>query len=265
MTLYFTNEEQSEFEASIKEKHFSSKFGFVNAHNGFRRGCMHLIVAGTGGGKSTLTRSLIRDIIFNKENDCTVALWLSEETVLEYKALFSMNATSHEKLLNTFTHSEQDDKECSELKFFEWMHFHSPDILIMDNITTSQFYMDKRPEAQAKFAIKLKESLKINKTAGIIIAHADSQQTHQKGGLLDVNNIRGSKTICNLTEFAYVIQTFTTAASRLTTIRVAKSRSQEVVHDLYFLNYDKITKSYLGDSPVEFKKFKEVFDARNKL
>lgn len=265
MTLHFTPEEQLVYEKSIKEKHFSSRFGFVNSTNGFRRGCMHLLIAGTGGGKSTLTRSLIRDVIFNKENNCTVGLWLSEETVLEYKTLFSLNAVSHEKLLNTIAHSEQDDKNCSELKFFEWLNFHGFDFLIFDNITTSQFYMDKRPDAQARFASKLKEALKVNNTAGIIVAHADSQQSNQKGGLLDINNIRGSKSICNLAEFAYIVQTFSTPLARVTTVRIAKSRSQEVIHDLYFLNYDKITKSYLTDTPIEFKKFKEVFDARNKL
>ena len=226
---------------------------------------MHLLIAGTGAGKSTITRSVIKDLVFHKQNDCTVAIWLSEESVHEYKALFSLGVESSERLLNTHAKSEMDDSEIREMYFFEWLHFTKPDVLILDNITTSKFYVDKKPEEQARFATKLKENLKQLHCAGIIIAHADSQQTHQRGGLLDVNNIRGSKTICNLTEFAYVIQTFTTPQSRFTTLRIAKSRSQKIIHDLYFLQYEASTMSYVADKAAEFDKFKEAFNARNKL
>lgn len=265
MTLYFTKDEQEEFSASLKLKNFSSSFGFLNSHNGLRRGCMHLLVAGTGAGKSTLTRSLIRDFLFNKENRFTLALWLSEETVREYKTLFSLNSPSHEVLLNSVAYSELDSGHCSELAFFEWLNTHRPGVLIFDNITTSKFYMDKRPQEQAVFATKLKSILKSNNTAGVIIAHADSQQTAQRGGLLDLNNIRGSKTICNLTEFAYVFQTFTSGSKKLTTIRTVKNRSQQVIHDLYALNYNPLLMAYENDTPLEFKKFKDAYDARNKL
>ena len=265
MTLSFTEKEQNEFEASLNEIHFSSKFGFFNTNRCPRRGSLHLLIAGTGAGKSTIVRSVLRDLLFHPKNDPIICIWLSEETVEEYRAMFSMGVPSHERLLNTNAYSEQDNMEVSELHFFEWVSMISPDILILDNITTSKFYEGKRPDDQAKFATKLKHLIKDIHCAGIIIAHADSQQTAQRGGLLDVNNIRGSKTICNLAEFAYLLQTFETKSTRYSTIRIAKSRTQDVLHPIYLLQYEGRTRSYIADMPIEFEKFKEAFNERNKL
>lgn len=265
MTLHFTKEEQEAFEASLREKHFASKLGFVNSTNGFRRGNMHLFIAGTGGGKSTLVRTLIRDLLFNPENNPAISIWLSEESIEEYKALFAAGVPSHDRLLNTNAFSEQDNQQISEMMFFEWIDMHTPDVLIFDNITTSKFYEGKRPDDQARFSAKLKNAIKKANCAGIVIAHADSQQTNQRGGMLDLNNIRGAKTIVNLTEFAYLVQTFRTENALYSTLRIAKSRSQEIIHDCYLLNYDKSTRSYITDAAVPFKKLKEVYDLRNKL
>lgn len=265
MTLFYTSDEARNFKKSLMAVHFHSNFGWVNSHNGFRRGSMHLLIAGTGAGKSTITRSIIRDLIFHKDNDCIVGVWLSEETIEEYKTLFSLGVSSNDKLLNTNAISEMDNSEINELYFFEWLGMIQPDILILDNITTSKFYVDKKPDEQARFATKLKEALKKNNCAGVIIAHADSQQTAQRGGLLDINNIRGSKTICNLTEFAYILQTFSTPLARFTALRIVKSRSQKLVHDLYYLKYEPSSMSYVSDTASEFKEFKEAFNARNKF
>lgn len=265
MTLFFTNDEQAKLEASLKEVHFHSQFGFVNSTNGFRRGNMHLFIAGTGAGKSTLTRSLIRDLLFHKKNDPIICLWLSEETVEEYKTMFALGVPSHERLLNTNAYSEIDKPQTSEMHFFEWVEMINPDVLVYDNITTSKFYEGKRPDDQAKFATKIKTLLKKINCAGIIIAHADSQQSQQRGGMLDLNHIRGSKTICNLTEFAYLSQSFDTPKAKYSTVRIAKSRSQQIVHSMYFLNFDKSTNSYISDSAIQFDKFKEAFNERNRL
>lgn len=265
MTLHFTSKEQETFEAALKQVNFHSKLGFVNATNGFRRGSMHLFIAGTGGGKSTLTRSIIRDLLFHPNNNPIIAIWLSEESIEEYRAMFALGVPSTDRLLNTNAYSEQDKRDTTEIHFFEWVEMLNPDILIFDNITTSKLYEGKRPELQAAFASKLKNVIKKVNCAGLIIAHADSQQTNQKGGLLDVNNIRGGKGIVNLTEFAYLVQTFSTPKSKYSTLRIAKSRSQEVVHDTYLLNFDTRTRSYLTDTAIPFEKFKEVYNERNRL
>jgi ABC-type proline/glycine betaine transport system ATPase subunit len=85
MTLYFTNDEQQQYDDKTKLVHAHSKLGFLNAHNGLRRGSLHLVLGTTGGGKSTLVRTVLRDIIFNADNQLSVGVWLSEETVEDYK------------------------------------------------------------------------------------------------------------------------------------------------------------------------------------
>jgi hypothetical protein len=265
MTLYFTEKEQIEFEAAQKRTHFSSNLGFINATNGLRRGSMHLFIAGTGGGKSTLTRTLIRDLLFHRDNDPIICLWLSEETIQEYKAMFALSNPPSDRLLNTNAYSEQDNQGSTEMHLFEWIEMISPDIFVYDNITTSKFYDGKRPDQQATFAARLKNVFKKVNCAGVVIAHADAQQTQQRGGLLDLNNIRGSKAICNLTEFAYLFQTFKTAKATHSILRIAKSRSQHVIHDTYLLNYEPKLMSYLSDTAIPFEKFKEAFNERHKL
>ena len=266
MTLHYTKEEQDEYEKTLKEVHFQSLFGFLNAHNGFRRGCMHLAIGTTGGGKSTLTRSIIRDVICNNGDNVLLGLWLSEETISDYKQQLSIGLPVMDRLLKTDAQSELEFTDgFTEMRFFEWLEFTKPDIVIFDNITTSKFYMDKRPDAQAAFATKLKNITKKLNFALVLIAHTDSSASDSQKGILNINHIRGAKTICNLVEFAYILQRFEIGQGFFPTLRVVKSRSQELLHSLYLLKYENKLRSYVSDSPLEFKKFKEAYGQRNRL
>jgi hypothetical protein len=264
MTLYYTQEEQDAYEKSTREVHFSSKLGFLNAHNGFRRGCLHLLIGTTGGGKSTLVRTILRDLIFNKENDAHIGIWLSEETVSDYKAQIAAGMPSHERLLKTEAISELD-VNASEMMLIEWLEMVRPDVVLFDNITTSKFYMDKRPAEQAAFATRIKGLSKKLNIAMVVVAHTDASVSDSQKGLISINQIRGSKTICNLAEFAYVLQRFAVGDGFFPTIRVVKSRSQNLIHGLYMLKYDDRLRSYTEDNPINFEKFKEVYAQRNRL
>lgn len=265
MTLHFTPEEQKELENAQKEVHFQSSLGFLNAHNGLRRGSVHVILGTTGGGKSTLVRTLIRDLVFTKSSDHHVAIWLSEEEVKDYRAQAAYGMPSHDKLLNTSALSELEIDNCSEMYFFEWLEMIKPDVLIMDNITTSKFYNDRSVPDQGKFAMKLKNMTKKLNMATIVIAHTDAKAHDSMGRLINLNDIRGSKSIANLCEFAYILQRFEVGETYFPTIRCVKHRSQDLIHNLYFLEYDKRVRSFTGDKHLDFKKFKEMFNARNKL
>lgn len=265
MTLHFTKEEQANYEADANQFHFESSMGFLNAHKGLRRGSFHLILGTTGGGKSTLIRTIIRDFLFKKENqNLNLSLWLSEETITDYKRQLSASIPSHDVLLNTQAMSELD-AEYSQMAFFEWLEFYKPDVFIFDNITTSRFYMDRRVDEQGAFARKLKAVVKKIDCAAILIAHTSAEVNDNIERFININDIRGSKSISNLTEFAYVLQRYEVGTSFYPTIRVVKHRSQDLVHGLYMLNYDKNLRAFTGDSPIQFEKLKEVFNARNKL
>ena len=265
MTLYFTESEQGEYEKAMREVHFHSLFGFLNAHNGFRRGCLHLILGTTGGGKSTLTRAILRDLIFNKENNAQIGVWLSEETVDDYKIQLAQGVPSHERLLKTEAISELETAHLSEMVLFEWLEMVRPDVVLFDNITTSKFYMDKRPHEQAAFATKIKNITKKLNIAMVLVAHTDASVSDSQRGLININQIRGAKTICNLVEFAYVLQRFAVGDGFYPTIRVVKSRGQNLIHSLYMLKYDERLRSYTSDVAINFEKFKEVYAQRNRL
>lgn len=267
MTLYFTPEDQEKYEADLRETHFASTLGFLNAHNGFRRGNLHLCLGTTGGGKSTLVRTIIRDFLFNKANTkFNLGLALSEETVLEYKRQVSYGVPSHNVLLNTIAVSELEQPvNWNKKHFFDWLRTYLPDLMIYDNITTSKWYMDMPVKEQARFAVELKSITKEINCAMVLIAHTDANITDGIDRLIHINDIRGSKSICNLVEFAYILQRFEIGDKFYPTIRTVKHRSQDLVHGLYSLDYDKRTRSFTSDHALNFEKFKEVFSERNRL
>lgn len=265
MTLHFTKEEQAELDRTQKEIYFKSKLGFLNAHNGFRRGAIHLILGTTGGGKSTLVRTLLMDLLFEPEIQHHVSIWLSEEDVKDYKAQLAQGLPSHDRLLNSHAKSELDYQFKNEMELFEWLEMIKPDVFIFDNVTTSCFYNDRQVKEQGEFVTKLKNITKKLNMATVLIAHTDAKVTDSMGRLININDVRGSKTIANISEFAYILQRFEINESFFPTIRIVKHRSQELVHNLYYLDYDKRLRLFKGDKHLEFNKFKEAFNARNKL
>lgn len=266
MTLYFTPEEQILYEAELRQIHFASSLGFLNAHNGFRRGSLHMVMGTTGGGKSTLVRTLIRDFLFKKDNSTfTLALALSEETVKDYRKQISYGVPSHDVLMNTVATSELENPQWSKKLFLDWVRTYSPDLLIIDNITTSKFYMDMQAKDQAKFAVELKSLTNEMNCATLIVAHTDALITDGIERLIHINDIRGSKGICNIVEFAYILQRFEIGTKFYPTIRTVKHRSQELIHNLYALQYDQKIRAFTGDTPLDFEKFKGIFSERNRL
>lgn len=267
MTLYFTEEDQAKYEKTLREIHFESQFGFLNAHNGLRRGCLHVLLGTSGGGKSTLARSILRDLICNNSDKIQVAVWLSEETVEEYKMQLATGMPSMTRLLRTEAESELDIKDSfGEMRLFEWLEFNRPDVLLFDNITTSKFYMDKRPGEQGEFVKKVKSISKKLNMATIMVAHTDSKVSDSQKDLITLNQIRGGKDICNLTEFAYILQRFETSKGGFyPTLRVVKHRSQNLIHNSYHLKYEPRVRSYIGDASINFEEMNAAFKSRNRL
>jgi len=265
MTLYFSEEERKQYEDSLTETHFYSGLNFLNAHNGLRRKSMHLLLGTTGGGKSTMVRTLLRDIIFNPKNDAQVSVWLSEESTADYKSQVAYGLPSHDRLLKTQLMSELETQRVSELLFREWLDMFRPDVLIFDNITTSQLYNDKTAKEQAAFVMLIKKLTVEYNMATLLVAHTDAKATDTMGRLINLNDVRGSKSIANLVEFAYVLQRFEIGTNYFSSLRVEKHRSQELKHKLFSLNYNKELRSFVNDLPIQFEKFKEMYKERNKL
>jgi hypothetical protein len=101
--------------------------------------------------------------------------------------------------------------------------------------------------------------------ATLIVAHTDASINDSHKDFININHIRGSKTICNLVEFAYILQRFEIGQTFFPTLRIVKSRNQNLIHNLYALKYEQRLRSYVGDKAIPFEEFKEAHGKRNRL
>ena len=270
MEARLTKEEVEVLHEQADRTFFRTHFKFLKSHKGFRPKNIHMVLGTSHGGKSTLIRSLLTDICTGavKQN---VLLWLSEETELEFLSEFYRSGINPDNVKNLHVLSELDLMERYNtpknlLRYIE-MYCGENDIglLFFDNITTSMIYMGRSPSDQAKISIDLKKMCQLLALPFIIIAHTGAAVTDSSNRLIEMNDIRGGKSIVNLAQFFYVLQTFHCDSEIYTTIRITKHRGQEVDHRFYKLIYSRKERLYARDELVQFKEFKEIYKKRNVL
>lgn len=264
-TAYITKAQAEKYALESDRIWNGSRFGFLNSHNGLRPGKLHTMMGVSGGGKSTMIRSMIRDFAFCKENtDKRMMVWLSEESVEDFRVEFSRSGLDHERLVSISIFSELDE-QMTPTKFQEILVNQAPAVLLYDNITTSSFYADRTIRDQNRFCQWMKKLTKTENIATVMIAHTGANVNDSMNRLIEMNDIRGSKAIVNLSEFFYILQRFQLKESFFPTITISKSRGQDVVNRIYKLDYDKHFRSYTGDVAIDFEKFKKMFNERNRL
>lgn len=257
------NEHKELLEYSVT-KFYETKLGFLNAHLGLRKNKMHLLIAPTHSGKSTLVRTILRDFIFNNKQ-CKSMVWLTEESKKEFQAEFLKGVPNHEVLSNLRVFSDQDwNREGDEkiMGFIEdCIDLYGIDFLVIDNITTSPLYVDRKVSHQAMVIDWLKRLSK--KVTLFIVAHSNTDDFNNR--FLNENDIRGSKGITNLTEYLYILQPVYIANSVHQFINIRKHRGQNVSNKFFKLNYSKELCAFANDYPIEFEKIAEIFSQRNQL
>lgn len=257
-------EKQKQLLEESKTKHFETKLGFLNAHRGLRKNKMHLLIAPTSSGKSTLVRTILRDFIFNNK-DCKSMVWLTEETKEEFQTEFLKGVPNHNVLSNLRVFSEQDTTECEDEKIIKFIEecidYYGIDLLILDNITTTPLYGDGKVSHQAKITNWLKRLSK--KVALFIVAHSNTDDFNNR--FLNESDIRGSKSITNLVEFLYLLQPMTVGNTVHQFIHIRKHRGQNIDNRFFKLNYSKELFAFANDYPVDFNFVAEVFQQRNQL
>jgi hypothetical protein len=243
--------------------YYNTRFNFISQHNGLRPNKMHLFIAPTHIGKSTLTHALINDLI-NKNKDMKILLYLTEETIADFESAiagFVSNFYEINKrvsiMIEDKTKSDDEIKEAIETAV---MH-DDYDLFVIDNITTSKLYMDRKTDIQSTVAIWLKGLLE--DTTLYLIAHTNGNNYNTE--LLDETHIRGSKTITNITEFLYVMQPVRINDNLHQYIRIIKHRGQSPENKFFKLIYDPRIKTIREDLPCNFDDFKFIFKQRNKL
>lgn len=265
MKFSLTKSEVNTLNTVSKTEMFKTGFNFLKAHNGLREEKMHLFMASTGAGKSTLTRSLILDCLKNNA-DKNILLVVSEESIDDVKAEFSRTDLIDIEKPNLFIIAEQTyPEENFLLRLGEYIKNNNIHVMIYDNITTSFLYNDKKASEQFKIAKELKKITQHNFLVSILIAHTNAEINDNCSRLINENDIRGSKSIVNLVEFLYIMQRFELSGHFYPTIRIKKHRSQDPDDKMFRLVYNKATKLYQSDLKITFKEFKEAYDGRDKL
>lgn len=246
---------------------FKSSFSFLRAHNGFRRGKVHILLGTSGSGKSSLIRAILNDVLGNNPGK-NVLLFLSEETRDDLKEALA-HALIDFSGKNLWVVSEQEHNDFNSEAFFQMLDVfkrdHDISFFIFDNITTSGLYNDMNPQGQSKFVQLLKRKISEHQIATLIVAHTKSGVSDNGNKLIDDDDIRSNKTIVNLAEFFYILQRFQHKNSFYQTIRLIKHRGQSPSNRMFHLYFDIAQMIYTSDSPINFEIFKEAFNGRNRL
>lgn len=262
------SEEENNLIVGIGHKRFfNTNLQFLISHNGWRPSNVHTILGVAHGGKSTLVRTILNDIVINNPEEKALIV-LSEETNQEFLAEFLHKTplTKHQKR-RVHILSEVDSEETipdgkqyfSHLK--DYMERREISFILFDNITTSKVYMDQKVKEQA-IVSKQYKSLAIE-TDGVVVLVAHTGANPKE--LIEMNDIRGSKAIVNLSQFFYILQTIHIGSLWYNTIRILKHRGQELGMDIFKLNYDKTMKMFSQDIPINWDDFKKAWKKRNKL
>lgn len=259
-----------------KTRDLRSSFAFLSAHNGLRKGKLHVFLAPTSGGKSTLGRSLLFDALDNNP-DLNVFIYLSEESEDNFLKELADSEYSNQSGLDRLTiYSEidnEDNIDANKLLFL--LEENETDLLIIDNITTAHFYQDQKTQVQGLVVNKIKNICVKKNIPVIVMAHTRAEVTDNMTRTIESNDIRGSKTIVNYSEFLYILQSFSTEEydsllrkktnKIYSTISIKKSRGEQLSHRLFFLKYDDRKRIYFSDREMDFQEFKSLFKERNHL
>lgn len=264
-----SRDELQELIHESRKREYCSQYNFIKAHNGYRKGKMHLAIGPSSGGKSTLTRSLLLDFLLNLEPHEKVHLHLSEETHEEFLIEIGSTGISFDKIKQIKVTSEQDHNFKSVQDLFVALDDSLRDVsvagLFFDNITTSFAYMDRKADAQALVSKKLKELSKKNNIPLILIAHTSGDSTMANSRLIEMNDIRGGKSIVNLAEFMYILQPFFVEDERFNIVRIVKHRGVSLKDPYYKLIYAEKPRMFVCDQAIKFSELKELFKKRNIL
>tara|TARA_Y100001963_G_C6791397_1_gene455600 strand:- start:5668 stop:6513 length:846 start_codon:yes stop_codon:yes gene_type:complete len=258
---------------------FYSDFKFLNAHKGHRPGNLHLYLGVAHGGKSTLIRSLILDALKKVSVGKKVLVWLSEETENDFLIEFSMALKTldqkdaeilFKKLLihseMSFSKHFKNEGMATKFNYFvDAINKEDVEICFFDNITTSEFYMDQPIETQSYFVKQLKEKTGECKKPLVLVAHTGAEVTENSHRLINMNDIRGCKSIINVVQYCYILQRFCINEFYFPTLRICKHRGQTVENKMYYIEYDKEKNLYFRDRHIDFLEMKENFKRRNVL
>lgn len=257
-----------------EDTHFESAFNFLKQHCGWRPGCLHALLGMPSGGKTTLMRSILIDVLESNRLKSlkNIGLFLSEQDYPSY--LLDLNTTGYrvQKQLDLLHIRSQQDNTTAKLTqtpeeiiFYLEAFIRESELgfLIIDNITTITAYESARVTKQNWIANEIKRLGAMYNIPIIAVLHTDGKCVNEN--LIKMNDLRGSRVWANIPDYFYVLQQVIIGKYITQTLRIEKHRYHECEERLFQLRYDCRKRIYCADIPIPFTDFKEMFRLRNRL
>lgn len=244
--IELSEEDLVRLEQENLKRHFESDFNFLDKHRGLRPGEIHTLMAFSGDGKSTLTKSIAVELA--RFSPCLI--YLSEEVVSTYAR--DLNRISREKLKgeaevalgNIIISSETDYNEFNPDRriqdWADWMRCviekHEIKTLVLDNFSTSMFG-DLSPYEQSEAFKAIKHIANEYDVAVFINIHP------AKGALgarheyeFKGDHVRGSVIVSNASSYIYGLHSVTNLEGpRKAILKTIKSRHHNAANNYYEL------------------------------
>ena len=262
-----------------KRRDLSTSFGFLRAHNGLRKGKLHVLLSRTGGGKSTLGRSILFDALDNNP-DLIVFIYLSEEQEKDFlDALAETNYDNQEGLNRIRVYSEKDNGGLTVEELHTRIEYEEAGLFILDNITTWDNYENEHVSTQGLMVKQISKAAGQLNIPFFILSHTRAEVTKGLNRVIDVADVRGSKQLSNYAEFFYILQSFerdqsdsevghfSSQRKRFThsCLQIEKCRTEKLEHPLWLLVFNDNKRIYDSDVDINYEAFKRFFTERNKL
>jgi len=248
--------------------YFKTGFPFLAEHDGYRPGSIHTFLGVSGGGKSTLIRSLLSDILYMNSKK-KIGIILTEETIGELETELARIPKMAELFSNIDVMSELDydfkNEWDSSLKMREFIQFSGLDILFVDNLTTSHGYQDRKPDHQGRVVKGIIKTAKEFNLPVVLIMHTKKEVGRFHNHLIVPEDVRGGAGIVQLSQFFYCMQSFVSGGHRRNFLRIDKNRGHIVENTYFEMFYWKSMSAFGKIEQSSIGALSEAFKHRDKL
>lgn len=239
-----------------------------NIHNGYRKGEIHTIVGPRGGGKSSLTKTIILDFLTQNKK---VFLWLSEELPETYlisiynllrKKFNNDQDKIREMLANLKIITELRLEESYNASFMKSLEYDledfGADALIYDNYTTGKFSA-MQYDKQTKLLSIFMETLKTKNIPIILVFHSD-KNTNPNDRPMTSENVKGFSRPVDIGSYNYVLQPVTVENIRVNFLIVEKARYHSGANRTYWeLKFNSNLEIYEKSSKISYAEYMLAF------
>lgn len=261
----------SEIKETIQNEmkcHFQSRFNFLKEINGIRIGSLTGLLGISGSGKSTLLKTIIVDSVENAK----ALVWLSEENVNQFSiGLSNINPNYKKENLLFIEEGSIDQDDLSKIRtprmalnyITERIVKSLATVVFIDNLTTSLFYSNFKPDQQTSFVSALNSFCQENGIAIFYVLHTKKEinQSHPK--LIEGEDLRGSSQPYLMAGYFFILQTIQTGSGTHAFLMIKKHRYQAPKEKLFKLLFSQ--GKYDSDYACSFELMNEIFKSRNYL